>query len=136
MHSRTTQTKHETQAVQRKESKRKEEEKVESIKMISIACIIVIVLSCVSTSPLPSHVSPLCSHHFTEDIPLESSRWKVLLESGRFSPVADRTDHHMKRLRHKLAELIAIIDFYMEKYAQVGFRDSFCQLGKEMKDFH
>ena len=65
---------------------------------------------------------------------MQSSAWKVLLESGRFSPVKDNTDHHMKRLRHKLAELVAIIDFHKEKYAQDVFGDSFHQLDQELGD--
>ena len=48
----------------------------------------------------------------------------------------DKTDHHMKRLRHKLAELIAILDFYKEKYAQDVFGDSFQQLDNELGDLH
>ena len=88
------------------------------------------------SSPLPSHDSnsPGCSHHFTEDLPMQSSAWRVLLESGRFAPVQDNTDHHMKRLRHKLAELAAIIDFHNEKYAQDVFGDSFQQIEKELGD--
>ena len=65
---------------------------------------------------------------------MQSSAWKVLLESGRFAPVQDNTDHHMKRLRHKLAELVAIIDFHMEKYSQDVFGDSFRQIEKELGD--
>jgi hypothetical protein len=40
----------------------------------------------------------------------------------------------MKRLRHKLAELAAIIDFHKEKYAQDVFGDSFQQIEKELGD--
>jgi hypothetical protein len=86
------------------------------------------------SSPLPSFNSdsPGCSHHFTEDLSKESASWKVFLESGRFAPVQDNTDHHLKRLRHKLAELVAIIDFHKEKYTQDVFGDSFSQIKKEL----
>ena len=80
--------------------------------------------------------SPGCSHHFTEDLSMQSSAWKNLLESGRFAPVRDNTDHHMKRLRHKLAELVAIIDFHKDIYAQDVFGDSFIQLEKELGELH
>jgi hypothetical protein len=88
------------------------------------------------SSSLLSHDSPSpgCSYHFTDDLPMQSSAWKVLLESGTFSPVQDNTDHHMKRLRHKLAELAAIVDFHKENYAQDVFGDSFQQIEKEVGD--
>jgi hypothetical protein len=94
--------------------------------MCYVKCIVfLLIFSLGQSSPLPSHDSnsPSCTHHFTEDLPNQSSAWKVLMESGRFAPVQNNTDHHMKRLRHKLAELVAIIEFHKEKYAQDVFGD-------------
>eukprot|EP00092_Neocalanus_flemingeri_P027621 GFUD01029970.1.p1 GENE.GFUD01029970.1~~GFUD01029970.1.p1 ORF type:complete len:247 (-),score=53.11 GFUD01029970.1:298-1038(-) len=107
-------------------------------KTTVVAFQLVLIFCFSHSSPLPvldSH-SSICSHQFTADLSMQSSAWKVLLESGRFSPVKDNTNHHMKRLRHKLAELVAIIDFHKEKYAQDVFGDSFTQLDKELGDLH
>ena len=92
--------------------------------------------SFLSTSPLPSITSYSCSHHFTENFPSKSSSWKEFLDSKKLSPIKDNTNHHIKRLKHKLAELVAIIDFHKEKYAEDVFADSFDQLDKELGDLH
>ena len=98
--------------------------------------VLCLTLSYSLASPLTSHDSPLCSHHFTEDLPRQSSAWKVFLDSGIFSPVQDNSNHHLRRLRHKLAEVAAIIDLHKEKYAEYVFGDSFEQIKKELGDLH
>ena len=92
--------------------------------------------SLTQSTPPHSHHSQSCSHHFTEDLPMQSSAWKVFLDSGIFSPVPDNSNHHMRRLRHKLAEVAAIIDFHKDKYTEDVFGDSFRQIKKELGDLH
>ena len=98
--------------------------------------ILCLALSYSLASPLTSQDSPLCSHYFTEDLPRQSSAWKVFLDSGIFSPVQDSSNHHMRRLRHKLAEVAAIIDFHKDKYVEDVFGDSFRQIEEELGNLH
>ena len=73
-----------------------------------------------------------CSHQLTLDP--HSSSWAVFLESGVLAPQQDNSNHHIKRLKHKLAELAAIIDFHKEKYVQDIFGESYSQIYKELAD--
>ena len=79
---------------------------------------------------MKDHVCPIQSDS------LESSNWKEFLESGRFIPHPDPEKHHIRRLRHKLEEVNAIIDFYKDKYSQAVFGDSFDQLNEELGELH
>merc|ERR1712025_543741 len=92
-------------------------------------------VSSIRCSPIiPSQDPAKCSHQLTTD--LESSAWSVFLESGLYSPVQDNTDHHIKRLKHKLAELVAIIDFHKEDYTQNIFGASYNQIDTELGDMY
>jgi len=88
-------------------------------------------VSSIRCSPIiPSQDPAKCSHQLTTD--LESSAWSVFLESGLYNPVQDNTDHHIKRLKHKLAELVAIIDFHKEEYSQDTFGEPYNKIDKEL----
>jgi len=90
-------------------------------------------LTSIRCSPIiPSQDFAKCSHQSTTD--LQSSSWSVFLESGIYSPVQDNTDHHVKRLKHTLAELAAIIDFHKEDYTQDIFGESYNKIDKELED--
>jgi len=67
---------------------------------------------------------------------LKSSSWKEFLESGRFTPHPDHEKHHIRRLKHKLQEVNAIIDFYKDKFTEDVFGDSFEQINEELGDLH
>ena len=71
-----------------------------------------------------------CSHQLTTD--QQSSSWSVFLESGILVPPQDNTDHHIKRLKHKLAELAAIIDSHKDDYTQDIFGEPYNKIDKEL----
>jgi len=98
---------------------------------------VLLTLSSIQTSPIiQSQSLELCSHQFSEALPLDSSSWGVFLESGLLTPAQDNTNHHVKRLKHKLAELVAIIDFHKEDYTQNMFGASYNQIDTELGDLH
>jgi len=98
---------------------------------------VLLTLSSIQTSPIiQSQSLELCSHQFSEALPLDSSSWGVFLESGLLTPSQDNTNHHVKRLKHKLAELVAIIDFHKEEYAQDIFGASYNQIDTELGDLY
>ena len=87
-----------------------------------------ITLSSIPCSPiLPPQE---CSHQLTTD--QQSSSWSVFLESGILVPPQDNTDHHIKRLKHKLAELAAIIDSHKDDYTQDIFGEPYNKIDKEL----
>ena len=96
--------------------------KMKVLTMVSI-------LSFAHSSP----TSKLCSHQFRED--QESSGWSEFLSSGLFLPApGGSTSHHMKRLRHSLAELAAILAYHKEEYVQDMMGESFTQIDRELGD--
>ena len=89
-----------------------------------------ITLSSIPCSPiLPPQE---CSHQLTTD--QQSSSWSVFLESGILVPPQDNTDHHIKRLKHKLAELAAIIDSHKDDYTQDIFGEPYNKIDKELEE--
>ena len=87
-----------------------------------------ITLSSIQCSPI---IPPQeCSHQLTTD--QQSSSWSVFLESGILVPPQDNTDHHIKRLKHKLAELAAIIDSHKDDYTQDIFGEPYNKIDKEL----
>ena len=94
----------------------------------------IMLISLAHSSPLAHNTSPWCSHHLREKSSLQSSKWKKFLDSGLFIPARDNTDHHIKRLRHKLSELVAIINFHKDKYAKDLFGESYRKINKELED--
>ena len=93
----------------------------------------VLMLSSVQSSPIILSLIPVeCSHQLTTD--QESSSWSSFLESGVLVPVQDNTDHNIKRLKHNLAELVAIIDFYKDEYTQDTFGEPYNKIDKELEE--
>ena len=87
-------------------------------------------VSPIQCSPI---IPPLdCSHQLNND--LQSSSWGVFLESGILVPAQDNTDHHIKRLKHTLAELAAIIDHHKDDYTQDIFGEPYNKTDKELED--
>ena len=93
----------------------------------------VLMLSSVQSSPIILSLIPSeCSHQLTTD--QESSSWSSFLESGVLVPVQDNTDHNIKRLKHNLAELVAIIDFYKDEYTKDTFGEPYNKIDKELEE--
>ena len=93
----------------------------------------ILMLSSVQSSPIILSLIPVeCSHQLTTD--QESSSWSSFLESGVLVPVQDNTDHNIKRLKHNLAELVAIIDFYKDEYTQDTFGEPYNKIDKELEE--
>ena len=91
----------------------------------------ILIMSPTQPSPIISSKSHAdCSHQFSADP--QTSSWAVFLESGVLAPQQNNSNHHIKRLKHKLAELAAIIDFHKEKYVQDIFNESYSQIYKEL----
>ena len=87
-------------------------------------------VSPIQCSPI---IPPLdCSHQLNND--LQSSSWGEFLESGILVPAQDNTDHHIKRLKHTLAELAAIIDHHKDDYTQDIFGEPYNKTDKELED--
>ena len=93
----------------------------------------VITLSSVQSFPIIlSQIPAECSHQFSADP--ESSSWSEFLESGILVPAQDNTDHHILRLKHKLAELVTVIDIYKDDYTQDIFGEPYNKIDKELED--
>jgi len=104
--------------------------------------VILMIISLTHSSPLVKSASPWCSYHLTKRSSLQSSKWKKFLDSGMFNPtrdikvIRDDTGHHIKRLRHKLSELVAIINFHKDRYVEDLFSESYDKIDKELEDLH
>ena len=95
----------------------------------------VLMLPSIQSSPFIPSLIPAaaeCSHQLTTD--LESSSWSSFLESGVLVPAQDNTDHHVKRLKHNLAELVAIIHFLKDEYSQDTFGEPYNKTDKELEE--
>ena len=84
-----------------------------------------------------SHSSPLhqhqCPHQYSQDLPQQTSSWQQFLASKSFFPTVNNERHHIRRLRHKLAELVAVIENTRNDLTQESFADSYRHVNSELE---
>lgn len=87
-----------------------------------------------------SHSSPLhhhqCPHQYSQDLPQQTSSWEQFLASKSFFPTVNNERHHVRRLRHKLAELVAVIENTRDDLTQESFADSYRHVNSELEHVH
>lgn len=84
----------------------------------------------------PRSSNPLhhCQHQYSHELPQQSSAWQEFLQSGVFSPSSkDPSRHHLRRLRHKIAELAAVIQHTKNQVSQELFSDPYHQVDSELQ---
>ena len=84
-----------------------------------------------------SHSSPLhhhqCPHQYSPDLPQQASSWEQFLASKTFFPTVNNERHHMRRLKHKLAELVAVVENTRNDLTQETFADSYRHVDSELE---
>ena len=98
--------------------------------------IVVLFIAMFSIDPRSSN--PLhnrhCQHQYSHELPQQSSAWQEFLQSGIFSPSSnDQSRHHLRRLRHKIAELVAVIQHTKNEVSQELFSDPYHQVDSELQ---
>ena len=93
----------------------------------------VALLTCLSLS-LSLPAKEKCAHQYEDEESL--SDWEELLLSGTFLPSSHPDRHHIIRLRHKLAELEAVIHHHKEQYCRQVFGYSFKEINSDLQSVH
>ena len=95
----------------------------------------IIIISVFTTTSLssPLHHHHQCPHQYSQDLPQQTSSWQQFLASKSFFPTVNNERHHLRRLRHKLAELVAVIENTRNDLTQESFADSYRNVSSELE---
>ena len=95
----------------------------------------IIIVSVFTTISHSSHLHHhhQCPHQYSQNLPQQTSSWQQFLASKSFFPTVNNGRHHLRRLRHKLAELVAVIENTRNDLTLESFADSYRHVNSELE---
>ena len=118
-----------------KRNQRNENEIMYSQSVLCVASLAALVIQSHSVPIIqqsqPSQKKSQCQHQYSLEYPQQSSPWEEILRSGTYSPsISSR--HHLRRLRHQLAELSAVIEAHKDDYSSQTFGENYQETNSKL----